>query len=106
MTENPAHREKTVCYNCSNPVLKDDLKRHDFECPHCGKILSAEHVHKGPENLGQVRLNPSTEMIDIERIRSALEEADFILDTNGPEPPDGAQQLGITIYRNYFPPEE
>lgn len=106
MTSNHAHEVDTVCYKCGGPFNTDHkLESNSFRGPEFNAAPSKEHYLKGPENIGQIRLAPSTGEIDIDRLRSLLEDNGFVLDASGSEPPEGAQQLGITIYRNYLPPE-
>lgn len=105
MTPHPASQEDPICYNCNSPVLRSDLKNFDYRCPHCDARLSQKHVNRGAEKIGEIRLHPSTIQRDIDLIKSLFNEGQFVLDVTGPEPPEGAQQLGITLYRNHLPPE-
>lgn len=104
MGTHPAADEDVICYSCRNAILIDDVKRYDYECPHCSVILSDVHVNRGKERVADIRLNSSATSLDIEMITSYFDGDEFAIEVNGPIPPEGSQQLGIRIYRTYIPP--
>lgn len=106
MSDHPANDEDPICYSCESAVLLQDLKEFDYQCPHCDAKLSAEIVHQGYQKIAEIRLNSSTSQRDIDIIKSRFDQDHFLIDTNGPEPPEGSQQTSITVYRLYIPPSE